>query len=600
MELAALSLFFAIAAAVGFSAWLHERRKALRRAALEEKRRGEMAERERSQTEDLRKKLTAEQHLRLRSERARRAEREWTRELREQVLNMYRSRGAGGNLQELVLQVSIALSGAEKGLLLSQRDQDGDGKLDLVCHLGFDRDPSDSGVAQRFAERVIEREEIVREDQPGDGSARVDEEIDTLVAVPVYIRDDFHGVVVCANRPGGFEELDDDVLLALGDHAGAVLENHSLHGRLRASYLAVVRVMADAIEAKDPFARAGSDEVSAAIEAVVRRLGLDHQATERLVFAGLLRDVGKLGISDRVLLKPGPLNADERKIAQLHPLIGARIVERIPGLAELSPDIRHHHERWDGGGYPGALASDAIPLGARVLAVADAYTAMTTTRPYRRVVTREEACREIERCAGSQFDPEVARLFAEEIRRAPDGRPDDGSLAEALDVTAVQAHRERGEPLLGHGSVASTDHVTLLYSHRHLHEVAEAEAARAQRHQRPFAVVIAELPNLAEINRREGYAAGDRALTELARAIEGCLAGVPSTAGRFSGRRLAVVLPGAGQQRATAVAERIERSFDGSGPVPRTAVAVWQHGDHGSEVLGRARRALSAGTALLS
>ena len=189
---------------------------------------------------------------------------------------------------------------------------------------------------------------------------------------------------MCANRPGGFEELDDDVLLALGDHAGAVLENHRLQGQARASYLAIVRMLADAIEAKDPFVRAHSDEVSACIEAVARKLELDPGRSESLVFASLLRDVGKVGISDRVLLKPGPLNADERRIVELHPLIGSRIVERVPGLAHLAPAIRHHHEHWDGSGYPGKLSGEEIPLEARVLAVADTYSALTSTRPYRR------------------------------------------------------------------------------------------------------------------------------------------------------------------------------------------------------------------------
>ena len=215
-----------------------------------------------------------------------------------------------------------------------------------------------------------------------------------------FLRDNFEGVIVCANRHGGFEELDDDVLLSLGDHAGAVLENHRLHGEVRSSYLAVVRMLADAIEAKDPFVRASSDEVSACVEVVARRLELDDRASEKLVFAGILRDVGKLGISEKVLLKPAPLNADERAIVELHPLIGARIVERVPGLADIAPAIRHHHERWDGNGYPDRLGGEAIPLEARVIAVADTYSALTSTRPYRRPVSPELACEEIERCAG--------------------------------------------------------------------------------------------------------------------------------------------------------------------------------------------------------
>ena len=383
------------ATVAGVGAWANERSGARVRAALEEKRRGEMAERTRlleHKAEQQRAALTHERQLRLRTERARQAEREWSRELREQVLHMYRSSGPSGDLRELVLEVAVGLTGAEKGLLLSQSDGDGDGKLDLVCHRGFKRDPGESSVAQRFAECVVERDTIIREDAPGDGHAAADDEIDSLVAVPVYIHDDFEGVVICANRPGGFEELDDDVLLALGGHAGAVLENHRLHGRLRSSYLAVVGILADAIEAKDPFARASSDEVSACLEAVGRRLDFDSGACERLVFAGVLRDIGKLGISDRVLLRPGPLSAEERKIAELHPLIGCRIVERVPGLAALAPTIRHHHERWDGGGYPAGLAGEEIPHEARVIAVADTYSALTSTRPYRRCIASEEAC----------------------------------------------------------------------------------------------------------------------------------------------------------------------------------------------------------------
>jgi diguanylate cyclase (GGDEF)-like protein len=401
-------------------------------------------------------------------------------------------------------------------------------------------------------------------------------------------------VIVCANREGGFEELDDDVLLALGDHAGAVLENHRLHGQVRASYLAIVRMLADAIEAKDPFVRAQSDEVSACVEAVARRLELDPKRSESLVFAGLLRDVGKLGISDRVLLKPGPLNADERRIVQLHPLIGSRIIERVPGIGALAPIIRHHHERWDGTGYPGGLSGDDIPLEARVIAIADTYSALTSTRPYRSAVSPELACAEIERCAGTQFDPEIAHLFVIEMRRRGPEEADKGTLAEAVDVPAVQAERERGAPLLGHGSISSTDHVTLLFSHRYLQEAADSEAARAQRRQRPFAVLMVELTNLREINRREGYAAGDQALQQLGIAVERALDGVAATAGRFSGRRLAVVLPGAGHHTATAIAARVVEGFDGGEAPVRAGVAVWQHGDHGEDVLARAKLALDA------
>jgi diguanylate cyclase (GGDEF)-like protein len=487
--------------------------------------------------------------------------------------------------------------GAEKGLLLGKVDRDGDGRLDVITHRGFAHDPAASDLAQRFAERVLERDEIVREDEPSPGSSPADEEIACVVAVPVYMREDFEGVVVCANRAGGFEELEDDVLLALGDHAGAALENARLHGRMRATYVAVVQMLSDSIAAKDPFARAHSGRICGYVDAVAKRLGLEAPERERLAFAVLLHDIGKLGISERVLLKPGPLTQAEWGLVHLHPLIGCRIVERVPGLEPLGPTIRHHHERWDGTGYPSGRAGTDIPLPARIVAVADAFRAMVAGRPYRPSTSPEAACQEIERCAGTQFDPDVAELFVAEVRRRPLDDSDDSPVADALEQPAVRARRRQDEPVLGHGPVGAIDNVTLLLSHRYLLESAAVEAERARRQRRPFAVVMVELADLAATNGREGYAAGDAALHEVARALEQATAETAATVGRYSGRRLVAVLPQTGQQAATAVVERLLSCLDGAHAV-RTGISVWQHGDTAEAVLLRARLAMD-GAALV-
>jgi diguanylate cyclase (GGDEF)-like protein len=608
-----VTILLAVAVVAALAGWAHERRSGASRAALDEQRRGRMDERARALEEaarasddrgellerrlrEQREALRHEQRLRLRIERARQAEREWTRELREQVLRMYRSSGGTGDVHELVLEVATRLSQAECGLLLSKRDADGDGRLDLVCHSGFRNDPADSSVAQRFAERVLERDEIVREDAPGDGVSAADKEIDSLVAVPVYMNDGFEGVVVCANRPGGFEELDDDVLLALGDHAGAVLENHRLQGRVRSSYLAVVGILADAVENTDPFVDSHAIAVSHYLDRVARRLDFDPAGREQLLFTGLLRDVGKLGISERVLLKPGRLTPDERNVIELHPEIGARIVERVPGLAGLAPGIRHHHERWDGQGYPDGLRGEEIPVEARVVALVDCFSALISTRPYRQRLTPEEACVEIERCAGSQFDPEIAALFVEEVRREPPEPSYTGPLA-AESPALAPAEEALAAGRLGAASAAASDNVTLLHSHRYLQEVAAREAQRSARHGRPFAVAVVELSELSMINRRESYAAGDMALQAVARGLERTMAGEPATIGRYSGRRLAVVLPGAGDTGAAArgaqMVEQLEH-LERAGPRVRVGVAHWQPGDHGEDVFARARLALEA------
>ena len=612
-----LPFSFAASALLALAGWEYERRAAAGGLATKQQeqrksqeRVGEL-ERTLSHSEAKRHKLEGrlrdrqealrhEQYTRLRVERARQAEREWARELREQVLALHRQ-GAMGNaddIRELVLRIAIELVGAEKGLLLSREDRDHDGRLDLITHRGFEHDPADSDVAQRFAERVLERDEIVREDQPGASDSLADGEIQCLVAVPVYINDYFEGAVVCANRPGGFEELDNDVLLALGDHAGAALENTRLHVHLRSTYLAVIGMLSDSIATKDPFGATYSRQISEYVEAVAKRLGLEAPEREQLLFAALLHDLGKLGISERVLLKPGPLSREEWDVVRLHPQIASRIVERVPGLNRLGAALRHHQERWDGSGYPSQLAQAEIPLSARVVAVAAAFSAMVEGRAYRSSLSVEAACREIMRCAGTQFDPEVAELFVEEIRRRPLHDSDEQPVAEALDDPGVQARRQHDEPLLGHGPVGATDNVTLLYSHRYLLEFAEFEAERARRRARPFAVVMVEVCDLPEINRRDGYAAGDAALFGVARALEEAIATTPAIPGRYSGRRVAAIVPKGGQTLGTAVADKLLRRLAESGPVVRAAVAVWQHGDHGEAVLARARLGLERGEAL--
>jgi HD-GYP domain-containing protein (c-di-GMP phosphodiesterase class II) len=176
-----------------------------------------------------------------------------------------------------------------------------------------------------------------------------------------------------------------------------------------------VTLLAEAIEAKDPSLRGHSEEVSGHVGAVAEQLGMSEERCDRLLLGSLLHDVGKLAIPMQILLKPGKLTPAERAIVQDHPAIGSRIVESVPGLAEVVPAILHHHERYDGRGYPDGLAGEEIPLEARVIAVADSFSAMTSERPYRRRMSREEARDELERCAGTQFDPVVVGVFCAQV-----------------------------------------------------------------------------------------------------------------------------------------------------------------------------------------
>lgn len=534
--------------------------------------------------------LRRERELRERLEQCRRLENEWEHELRRQVMEAHREMGAFGDphdLRALILRVAIELVGAEKGMLLTRDDGDGDGNLDLAAQVGFKDDPSKSAVAQRFARDVIERDRIVKEDDvqaPGVGN---------LIAIPIYMHDRFSGVVVAANRAGGFGDLDDDVLLALGDQAGAVLQNAHLTGELRDAYLATVSMLADALEAKDPFLRTHGDDASRYVGAVAGRLGFDTKRREQLVFASLLHDVGKLGITERILLKPADLTSEERSVIELHPRIGFRIVEQVPSLNNIAGAVLHHHERWDGAGYPSGLKGEEIPVEARLVSIADAFSAMTSDRPYRERRGTEDALAELERCAGTQFDSKLVALFVEEVRNDPPREEGKAALARALSDPELQVRRRGEEPLLGYGTLARMDNLTLLYSHRHCRETIDAETARAEIQGNPFAVIAVEVSDIARINSERGYAAGDEALRTVADAVQAAAADCGGTACRYSGSRMLLIAPHLAERAADRVREEIA-SVLADGPSVRCAHVVWRRGDSGDDVLSRLEIELAA------
>jgi HD-GYP domain-containing protein (c-di-GMP phosphodiesterase class II) len=163
------------------------------------------------------------------------------------------------------------------------------------------------------------------------------------------------------------------------------------------------------IEAEDAYTGAHSRHVVDLVRGVCDKLHLPANDRREAELTALLHDVGKIRIPQEVLHKPGPLDADERVLVEQHPVEGERMLNQVGGLlAEIGHIVRSCHEQWDGGGYPDRLAGERIPLVARIVCVCDAYSAMTTDRPYRSAMTDAEARAEVARCAGTQFDPHVA------------------------------------------------------------------------------------------------------------------------------------------------------------------------------------------------
>lgn len=183
----------------------------------------------------------------------------------------------------------------------------------------------------------------------------------------------------------------------------------------RAAYLGTIRALAAALDARDPYTAGHSERVSAISVAVARKLQLADDEVEIIRLGALLHDIGKIGISDAVLRKAGPLSDDEFEVIKTHPTVGARILRSLAFLAPHIPIVELHHERPDGRGYPLGLSGEQIPLAARIVHVADAYDAMTTARAYRQGRAASEAFRELWRCAGTQFDAEVVQALASSL-----------------------------------------------------------------------------------------------------------------------------------------------------------------------------------------
>ncbi|MGW1228031.1 HD-GYP domain-containing protein [Streptomyces sp. NPDC001515] len=193
--------------------------------------------------------------------------------------------------------------------------------------------------------------------------------------------------------------------------------------REEAAHRATIRALVQAVDIKDTYTRGHGERVGRASVLIARELGMARDRVELLRFAGILHDVGKLGVPTRVLRKDGPLTPQERRVIELHPEYGHEIVRGIGFLGEARAAILHHHERLDGSGYPYGLSGRRIPEFARVVAVADAFDAMTSTRSYRPGRPVPAALEELKRCAGTQFDPQMVRALARGLERhgwAPD------------------------------------------------------------------------------------------------------------------------------------------------------------------------------------
>jgi putative nucleotidyltransferase with HDIG domain len=216
---------------------------------------------------------------------------------------------------------------------------------------------------------------------------------------------------------------------ALRERSVALSESYQ---RLEESSLEAIESLNATVEAKDPYTAGHSNRVQRIALSVGQELGMTVKELDALRFGSLFHDIGKIAIPDVLLTKPDRLTADEYELMKRHSAEGARIVSKFGRLRESVPIIRHHHERWDGRGYPDGLAEDEIPLAAAVAGLADAWDAMTIERPYQRALSAEEALEEVRACRGTQFVPAVVDAFFAAVRK----RPADFGIPEAQALAA--------------------------------------------------------------------------------------------------------------------------------------------------------------------
>lgn len=276
---------------------------------------------------------------------------------------------------------------------------------------------ADGAVRSSMSEWVVrEGRPLIFNPDAGSGDGQIDAITGAKAAlcVPLVSAEGTIGSITIGSSDLTYRLTSDDVRLlsTIANHVTIAVGNIELFSSLQEAYLATVRSLAAAVDAKDTYTRGHSDRVAHYAVRIAERMKLSHDQRVALEMAAYLHDIGKIGVAEDILLKPGRLDDGEMTQMRHHPLIGANILKPVAFPWAITPVVRHHHEAYDGSGYPAGLRGEEIPLLARILTVADSFEAMTADRPYRKGMSVSLALQELDRCSGSQFDPRVVGVFS--------------------------------------------------------------------------------------------------------------------------------------------------------------------------------------------
>jgi putative nucleotidyltransferase with HDIG domain len=361
------------------------------------------------------------------------------------LYEMSRSLGATLDLDELlssVLDSALRIFDLELGYV-ALRDRDA-GDVSIRTVRSSQPESADGAVHSSMSEWVVrEGRPLIFNPDAGSKGGQIDLVTGARAAlcVPLMSSEGTIGSITIGSSDTRYRFNSDDVRLlsTIANHATIAIDNIELFTSLQEAYLATVRSLAAAVDAKDSYTRGHSERVATYAIMIAERMGLSHEQRIALEMAAYLHDIGKIGVREEILLKPGDL--DELEMAQMrhHPLIGANILKPVAFPWAITPVVRHHHESYDGTGYPAGLRGEEIPLLARILTVADSFEAMTSSRPYREGMNPGDAVAELNKCAGKQFDPKVVEVFVDVIAEME--RSGDPTRPESVDEVLPEEAR---------------------------------------------------------------------------------------------------------------------------------------------------------------
>ena len=323
-------------------------------------------------------------------------------------------------LAESVINVACKLIHSEAAsLMLIDKE---DNELYIAASRGFPADVASTvrikmgeGIAGRVANtgKPIFVEDIESDIRFLKTNTAQRYESNSFICVPLRVKNNVVGVMNI-NAPReikSFEDRDVRLMTILADQAAMTLENIELYNNLQNFYFEMIQTLARAIDAKDSYTYDHADRARHYAKQIAEKMHLPQAIVKHVEYAALMHDIGKIGIEEHILRKPGRLTLEEVEVIKKHPTIGNKIISPVTFLAPVAPMVLYHQEWYDGNGYPEGLSGEEIPLGSRIVAVIDAYDAMTSDRPYRKALPKEYAISELRKGAGTQFDPGVVDVF---------------------------------------------------------------------------------------------------------------------------------------------------------------------------------------------